>query len=122
MRLTTRPAKASDIECYPEYAGVSLKARICEVEGEPAGIIGIAFTRPYPSIFSDVSGVLRPHLKKLTVLRLVKWLKDEVEARRVAVRAFAEENEPTAPRVLAHLGFEPVGDYEGQMVYERRPD
>jgi len=122
MKLTTRPASIRDIERYPEYAGVSLKARICEVEGEPAGIIGIAFTRPYPSIFSDVSDALRPHLKKLAVLRLVKWLKEEVKARRVAIRAFQEESEPTAPTVLKYLGFEPIGKFEGQMVWERRPD
>ena len=120
MTLASRPATPADVRLWYPDMGPSMRARVCDMDGEPQGILGIALVRPYPCIFSAVNPPLRPHLKSITVMRMVKWLKSEVEARAVPVRALAEQGEEKAPALLERLGFSPIGEFEGSALYERR--
>lgn len=117
MRLTARPATAADVRAfYPEH-GCSFRAWVCEVDGEAQGIIGLALVRPMGCMFSTFREPLRPYLKHLTVLRLIKRAEAAVKASKVPVLALAEPGEPTAPGVLERLGFAHIGEVDGVQCY-----
>ena len=116
-----RAATAADVKLfYPEMT-TSFRAWACDLDGEPAGIIGLALTRPVACMFSTFREPLRPYLKSLTILRLIKKAEAAVRASRVPVRAIAEPSEPTAEGMLTRLGFEYLGTFNGDVVYEWEP-
>lgn len=117
MRLTSRPATHADVARWHDYT-CSYKAWVCEIDGEPRGIIGLALTRPIACAFSAFDEELRPHLKSMTVLRLIQKLRTTIEARGLPVMAIAEATEPTAPAILRRLGFAYVGEHDGDSVFE----
>lgn len=117
MRLHARAATAADVRhFYPEQR-CSFRAWVCEVDGEPAGIIGLALTRPMACMFSTFDERLKPHLKCLTVLRLIKRAEAAVKASRVPVLALAEPGMATAPAILERLGFVHVGSFDDGEYY-----
>jgi hypothetical protein len=69
--LRSRPATADDIRHFYPGVSCSFRAMVCEMDGERAGIIGIALARPVASVFTAFSEALRPYLRSLTVLRLL---------------------------------------------------
>lgn len=114
---SSRPATAEDIKrWYPDITA-SFRAWVCELDGEAKGIIGLALTRPYACLFSAFDEDLRPYLKSLTVLRMIKKVQAVVESRNMPVWAIAEENEPDAARNLVRLGFNHWGEVDGDVVY-----
>lgn len=98
----------------------SFRAWVCDLDGEPQGIIGVALLRPIACMFSTFNEPLRPFLKRPTILRLIKKAEAAVNASRVPVWAVAEPTEPTAPKILERLGFKRVGVVEGDEIYEYR--
>ena len=119
-RLRARAATRDDIKAfYPEIT-TSFKAWACEMDGEVQGIIGVALGRPFACMFSTFKDPLRPYLKSMTILKLIKKAQAAVKESRVPVRAIAEKTEPTAPGILERLGFEYAGEWDGDDVYEYR--
>lgn len=90
---------------------------MAELDGEAKGIIGLALTRPIACLFSAFDEDLRPHLKSLTVLRLIKKVQAVMESRNLPVWAIAEEDEPDAAGNLERLGFALWGEVDGDQVY-----
>ena len=82
------------------------------------GIIGVALGRPFACMFSTFKEPLRPYLKSMTIMKLIKKAQGAVKESRVPVRAIAERTEPTAPQILERLGFEYAGEWDGDDVYE----
>ncbi len=118
MKPTSRPASASDVSrWYPEYS-CSFRGWVAELDGEPKGIIGIALTRPYACLFSAFDEELRPYLKSLTVLRLIKKVQHVMETRGLPVLAIAEPDEPKSVGILERLGFTFRCEEDGDQVYE----
>lgn len=118
--IATRPATREDVlRYYPEQTA-SFRAKVCELDGKPVGIIGLALTRPFACLFSAFDEALRPYLKSLTVLRLIKWVEGVVRACKRPVRAIAEPTEPTAPKILQRLGFVFLEHNDGDDIYEYR--
>lgn len=119
--LVSRPATAADVrEFYPDMT-CSFRAWVCELDGKVEGIIGLALTRPIACMFSAFREALRPYLKSLTILRLIKRAEAAVKASRVPVRAIAEPTEPTAPGMLERLGFEFELMNDGDAIYRLEP-
>lgn len=117
MSLTTRPATAADVrDFYPDQT-CSFRAWVAEVDGQPQGIIGIALTRPAACVFSAVREPLKPFLRHMAVLRLIKRAQAAVKASRVPVIALAEPGLATAPTILARLGFEHLGRTEDGEIW-----
>jgi hypothetical protein len=118
MRLVSRPATAADVrEFYPDWK-CSFRAWVCELDGQVQGIIGVALLRPVACLFSAFKEPLRPFLKSLTVLRLIKAVQALVAASRVPVVALAEPGEPTAPDILTRLGFAYLLTNEDGEIYK----
>jgi hypothetical protein len=118
--LASRPATAADVQkWYPDNT-CSFRAWVCELDGEARGIIGLALTRPIACLFSAFDEELRPHLKSMTVWRLVKKTQALIEARGLPVFAIAEAGEPRAAGNLMRLGFEYLTTEDGDQVYEWR--
>lgn len=118
--IATRPATIADVSrWYPDQTA-SFRAKVCELDGKAVGIIGVALTRPFACLFSAFDEALRPYLKSLTILRLIKWAESVVRACKRPVRAIAEPNEPTAPGILGRLGFVFLEHDDGDDIYEYR--
>lgn len=117
MLLSSRPATADDIRNFYPGMTCSFRALVCEMDGEPVGILGLALARPSASIFSTFSEALRPHLGSLTVLRMVKWLRGVVARHRGPVFAIRERSERKAVHLLKRLGFRFYGLADGDAVY-----
>lgn len=121
MRITGRAATAADVkQFYPELTA-SVRAWVCEIDGKAEGIIGIALLRPVACMFSTYREALRPHLRHPAVLRLIKRAQIAMRSMGATVWAAAEPDEPTATRILARLGFNLLGEFEGDVIYEWRP-
>ncbi len=122
MTLTARPATAADIKgLHPGAEGVSYRAWAVDLDGEAAGVVGLALTRPRACLFCWTDEKLRPHLKSPTVLRLLKKTEAVFKSRGLPVYAIREKDEPKAEAILMRLGFEYVGEHDGEAVYEWSP-
>lgn len=118
--ITGRAATAADVQKF--YPGMtnSFRAWVAELDGEPAGIIGVALLRPIACLFSTFKEELRPHLKRHAVGRLIKKAEAAVRKSKVPVWAVAQPDEPTAPAILERLGFQLLGERNGDVIYEWR--
>lgn len=117
--ISVRPASLDDVATiHPEVAGASYRAWVAEMDGERVGTIGLALTRPRACLFCGFEENLRPHLKSMPILRLLKKVHDVIEQRGLPVYALRDENEDKAPVILQRMGFAPVGTFEGHEVWE----
>lgn len=117
--LVSRPATAADILAVHPDQTCSWRAWAVDLDGKLAGVIGIALMRPMACLFCWFDEALRPYLKSLTVLRLLKKVEEVVKASRVPVLAIRDRKEPKAPHILKRLGFvfDHVSD-EGDPIYK----
>ncbi len=121
--MIVRPARLEDIErLHPESRLLSYRAWACDIDGEPAGVIGIAFTRPQASVFFSCTDALRPHLGSVRMLRVLKRFEAMFKARGLPVLAVREPGEEKAPAMLARLGFRFLREADGEEIHEWRPD
>ncbi len=116
--IACRPARREDIEHFYPEMGASFRAWVCELDGELAGIVGVALIRPTACMFSKFDEALRPHLKCLSILRCIKKARDAMASCGGPVIAIAEPGEETAPSLLRRLGFEYVDNIDGDEVYQ----
>jgi hypothetical protein len=106
--LVVRPAQHSDLpDCHPK--GVSYRAWSVDLDGEFVGILGLAYTRPRASLFCWIDERLRPHLKHMTLMRLLKRLEVTFKERGLPVCAIREKSEDKAFAILTRLGLRHVG-------------
>jgi hypothetical protein len=82
------------------------------MDGELAGVVGLALTRPRACLFCWTAEKLKPHLKSVGVLRLLKKVEAAMHERGLPVYAIREANEPKAAEMLARLGFIPFGEVD----------
>jgi hypothetical protein len=102
--ITWGYACSADVDAL--YSGrpyETLRAIVIRVNGEPAGIIGLAKEPDRDRAFSEYRPSLAPHLRTIPVLRAIKEFMTWVHASRVPVYAVAEN-----PVLLQRLGFKKV--------------
>lgn len=118
--ISVRPATAADVKPLHD-CGASYIAWSCDLDGEPVGTIGLALTRPRACLFCGFDEKLRPHLKSLTILRLLKSVEQLIRTRGLPVYAIRQADEPKAAAILTRLGFEYLDEIDGEDVYEWSP-
>lgn len=96
---------------------MSYKAWACDLDGKVAGVIGLALTRPRACLFCTFDEVLRPFLRSMPVMRLLKAVELMFKARGLPVFAIREAGEDKAGAMLERLGFEYFGDVDGDAVF-----
>jgi hypothetical protein len=117
--LIARPATAEDVAVvYPDLT-CSFKAMACDLDGQRVGLIGLALTRPTACLFCWFDEKLRPYLKSLTVLRLLKKVERWLNECRAAVLTIRDRKEPKAPHILKRLGFRFHALHDGDAIYIR---
>jgi hypothetical protein len=115
-----RAAKREDLpDFHPR--GLSYRAWVTELDGQPVGIIGLALTKPRASLFCYFEDALRPHLKSMPVMRLLKKVEVMFKARGLPVYAIREKNEPKAEAMLQRLGFTLSTELDGDEIWEWAP-
>lgn len=115
--IVSRQATAEDVKKVHPDQGCSWKAWVCELEGEVVGVIGIALTRPVACIFCWFDEKLRPYLKSMTVLRLLKKVEMAARNNRLPVLAVRDRKEPKAPHILKRMGFQFEALIDGDAIY-----
>lgn len=119
--LTWRYATAADLlEFYGLRPAETTRAAVVLMGGVPAAVVGIALTREHARFFSDVRPELRPHLKRMPVLRAIKAAMRFVEAYRGPVLAVRDPF-PESEALLRRLGFEYVDTQDVGEIYEWAP-
>lgn len=118
--MTVRPAKAGDVADL-HGVGATYRAWACDLDGVRAGVIGLAMTRPRACLFCWFDEALRPHLRAMPILRLLKRVEGLIRERSRPVYAIRQADEPKAAAILTRLGFAPVEEIDGDDVWEWTP-
>lgn len=92
---------------FDGYPPVRLRGFVAELNGEVIGIGGVYYHGGVPVAFSDLKPEIRKHKKILA--KGCRILCKFFEELNVPVYALANQSEPTAPYLLAKLGFKPTG-------------
>lgn len=105
--LTYRFATAADLtRFYGELPRQTIRAVVVLLNGEPAGVIGLARDGGCAKFFSEYRPEVEPHLRRFEVLRAIKLAMSLVESSTTEVYAVREEGTDVLPR----LGFVHVED------------
>lgn len=105
--LTYRFATESDLRrFYGELPRQTTRAVVVLLEGEPAGIIGLARDAGCEKLFSEYKPEMNQHLRRFEVLRAIKLAMSLVKSSKCDVYAVREEGTD----ILLRLGFEHVED------------
>jgi hypothetical protein len=105
--LTYRFATAADLtRFYGELPRQTIRAVVVLLNGEPAGVIGLARDGGCAKFFSEYRPEIEPHLRRFEILRAIKLAMTLVKSSSTEVYAVREEG----TNVLLRLGFEHVED------------
>jgi hypothetical protein len=118
--ISVRPATAADVTAL-HGCGASYIAWACDLDGEPVGAIGLALTRPRACLFCGFDEKLRPYLKAMPILRLLKRVEALIRERGLPVYAIRQPDEPKAEAILTRLGFEYFDEIDGDQIFEWNP-
>lgn len=103
-----RQATPADVKHFgTRVAEFSFRGYVIEYEGAPIAIGGIYYQDGTPVAFSDLKPEVRRYKK--TMVRACKMLLTLFDNAGAPVYAIANQKEPTAPYLLAKLGFKPTG-------------
>lgn len=103
-----RPATDADAQrYYGRRAHSSFRGFVAELNGELVGLAGVYYQDGVPIAFSEIN----PHVRsrRRDIVRGVKMLMQIVDTIKGPVYAVANPAEPTAPYLLAKLGWKPTG-------------
>lgn len=120
-RIEIRPVSKADLlrfygeEKYPTVSGF-----IGVLDGEPVCLGGLAFVYGYIVAFFDIREGARPY--RLHIMAMMKSVMDEAKKKHRVILAKPEDGEPTAPKLLKVLGFEPSEDYNGAWKWVRETE
>ncbi len=120
MTLFVRPATIDDVKHFFPDIDVSFRAWVAEVDGVVSGMVGLALTRPIACLISATGDALRPFLHSMPVLRAIKRVHDLCRAYSGPIMAKSDPDEPTSPAILRRMGFEYLGEFDGEIVYQMR--
>lgn len=97
-----RYATAADVDrYYGERPRQTMRAIVVLLDDEPVGIVGLANEGDRLVAFSEYKPELEPHLKSMTVLRVVKAAQKMILTASLPVIVC----ETTNPKLLERLGF-----------------
>lgn len=103
-----RPATASDALAFYGKLPPARFRGFSAVQGDTViAIGGVYFHDGHPVAFSDISDDYRKSRKNIA--KGIKMLMNFIKELNVPVFALASPDEPTAPYLLAKLGFKPTG-------------
>jgi len=106
--VTFRHATTADAKAYYGIsAPFSFRGYVAELEGELVGIGGIYYQAGVPVAFSEMRPAMRAHRK--AIAKACRMLTQFFNQLGGPVYAVACPTEPTAPYLLAKLGFKPTG-------------
>lgn len=77
------------------------------LDDEIVALFGICYQEGKPAAFSDMKPALRPFKK--TIVKACRIMAESINKTGGPVYAIASDTEPTAPYLLAKLGFKPTG-------------
>jgi hypothetical protein len=105
--LTYRFASAADlVQFYGWHPRATVKAVVILLDDEPVAVIGLELSKEGAKFFSDYSDRLKPHMKRIPVMRALKLAMTLVESCSRPVYAIDSGESD----ILVKLGFEHVQD------------
>lgn len=117
-KMTIVPATPALVEAFfgkpPPY---TFRGHAALIGDRVVGLGGVSFVNGMPVAFSDMTDELRA--RQADRARCYRFLRREFRRHVGRLFAMCSEDEPTAPRVLAGLGFKPV---TGQLMVKEAAD
>lgn len=111
-----RPATADDLErYYGSRPQTTVKALVGLMDGEPAGVIGIAREQWTARFFSDFKPEFEPYLSSIVIMRGIKAGLELVK--NYPADVYAVVGHEKGGDILQRLGFVPT-DRENTFVWE----
>lgn len=102
-----RATPADAVAFYGTPAKMSFRGFVAELDGEVVGIGGVYYDNGVPIAFSEMRPPMRKYKKAMAkACRILTRFFDQLGGK---VYAIACPTEPTAPYLLAKLGFKPTG-------------
>lgn len=98
---------ADALEFFGGYPPARFRGFVAVMDGAVVGIGGVYYHGGVMVAFSDLKPEIRKHKK--IIAKGCRLLCKFFEELNMPVYALANENEPTAPYLLAKLGFKPTG-------------
>lgn len=87
----------------------SFRGYAIELDGDIVALFGVYYEGAHVVAFSDMKPALRR--KKKAIVTAVRMLTELMDSMGVPVYAVPNEAEPTAPYLLARMGFTPTGRF-----------
>lgn len=94
---------------YGEPPKASFRGYAIEDADNIIGMFGVYYENSRPVAFSDMKPALRE--RKKTIVKAVRMLEEFMDTLAVPVYAIPDAREPTAPYLLARMGFAPTGQF-----------
>jgi len=108
MKPEIVPATPEIVEAYyGKRPARTFRGYAALLDGKPVGLAGIYDDGGYRTVFGDIAPELRPYRK--TLARGVQIVRDLMAEQKAPIYAVESPDEPTAPALLAKLGFVPTG-------------
>lgn len=108
MRPVVVPATPELTEAYfGRRSEKTFRGYVALLDGKPVGLCGIYNDGGHPVAFGDIGPELRPYRK--TIVEGIRRVRRMMDESRLPVMAVMSREEPTAPALLAKLGFVPTG-------------
>ena len=102
--LICEPADAAALtEFYGELPAETTRAVVARLDGRVVGIVGVAISGGYATLFSDTKPELAPYLRSMVILRAVRRSIDTAKGLGLPVLAWPCLE--TGARLLAREGF-----------------
>ena len=105
---TIRSLREQDfIDLYGEAPTVSVRGYAAELDGECIGIAGVSMKYP-----AEAFSLLDPRMKAFprAIVEAVRLYRQLLSTITVPVYALADQDEPSAPIFLRHVGFEQLDE------------
>ena len=102
--IITRVATLDDLLAfYGRPPDGTMRAYVAEMDGEVVGIMGVVREPLWGKCFTDIKPELQPHLKSITIMRVVKKALKLCDEYKGPVVALADNAESC--RIMHRLGF-----------------
>ncbi len=117
--IQVRAATRADIDrWFPGTGAISFRAWACDLDGEPAGVVGVALGNPQSWLFAAFDEDLRPMLRKPAIVKAILRVRELVRRSKTQVLAYRDPGEERAPDILRKFGFVEIGYEHGREVYQ----
>jgi hypothetical protein len=102
---------------YGKPSPRTFRGFVCLIDEKPAGIVGIYNDGPHKVVFSDIGEPYQG--EKRAIVQGIRLARELMSDNKLPTFAIENADYPSAPALLAKLGFVPMGESEHGRILVR---